>query len=169
MTAIKRDRIDIVPTTESITTILGHIASISEALPELTALQEDERQRLARLGMANETFSLGIIEIARQNPTLIPASIDLVKVGRDVDARTALLPVIVQLRVLTQLLEDTEVLLGVDIYNAALALYKVLLITGDTEGLRELIAEYGKRFAKKKTSTTPADPGTTPAGGGTQA
>jgi hypothetical protein len=141
--------IDIVPTAESITSVQAHITGIFTEFDFMQSLEDDERKRLQRLGFRNETFSLGIIEIARQNPTLIPSRINLAQIGRDVDAREALLPVLLQLQALTRMLEDTHILLGVDIYKGALALYKVLQVVGDLEGLNELIAYYGQRFKKR--------------------
>jgi hypothetical protein len=83
MTPLKRDLIDIVPTAESITSVQAHITGIFTEFDFMQSLEDDERKRLQRLGFRNETFSLGIIEITRQNPTLIPSRINLAQIGRD--------------------------------------------------------------------------------------
>jgi hypothetical protein len=162
---MKRDLIDIAPSAESLTTIQTHLTTIATECSFLVGLDEDQRTRLARLGLRNETFSLQVIETARQNPGAVPALIDLAGLLRDVDAREKLLPILIQMQTLTTLLEDTMILLGVDIYNGARAIYKTLQVVGDANGLSEILADLGKRFEKKSKQTeTPGSSPTNPTG-----
>ena len=116
---MKKHLIDITVASETVTTAKGHIDSLRTSLTFLLSLQEDERKRLRRLGLRNETFSLGAIEVARSHPQVIPPGIDMAAIERDITAREQLLPLLRDLQSLTRMLEDTGILLGGDIYESS--------------------------------------------------
>ncbi len=157
---MRKHRIDISPVTEDLTAVSTKTAEIVAALGFLVPLEEGERKALPRLGLRNETFALGVIDLARQNPQVVPAGIDMAALQRDVAAREALLPLFRELQRITNLLQDTLTLLGCDMYEGSRALYKSMKVIGDLHGLAEAIAELGRRFANQGRSQQA--PGTTP-------
>ena len=162
---MKKHLIDITVASETVTTAKGHIDSLRASLTFLLSLQEDERKRLRRLGLRNETFSLGAIEVARNHPQVIPAGIDMAAIERDITAREQLLPLLRDLQSFTRLLEDTVILLGCDIYEGGRTVYKSMKLVGDLYGLSEIIAELGLRYARKSsTGTAPATESVSTAG-----
>ena len=164
---MKKHLIDTTFAPEDLTSATGAAATIRASLPSLRNLNEDERTRLQRMGLRNESFSMGIIEVARLHPQAVPAGIDMAALERDIVAREQLLPLLRELQALTKLIEDTIELCGCDIFEGARALYKTLQVTGELYGLSEVIAELGRRFAmppRKKAAPAPEAPssGTTP-------
>ncbi|MHA3770074.1 hypothetical protein ACXR0O_00890 [Verrucomicrobiota bacterium sgz303538] len=152
---MKKQLIDITIAADDITAVTTALTTLQTKLSFLLPLEEAERKRLRRLGLRNETFSLGVIDIAQGNPQVVPAGIDMAALQRDVAAREQLLPLLREMQRLTRLMEDTVILLGCDIYEGGRALYKTMKVVGELHGLSEVIAELGRRFAKKRT-TEPA-------------
>jgi hypothetical protein len=165
---MKKDLIDITLAAEKRTNIQTHMTALLQEIDFTVGLDDSQRKRLQRIGLANETFSRGILDVARQNPPLVPAQIDLAKLQRDLDAREQLLPVLRDLQKMAKLVEDTTILLGVDVYEAARALYKTLQVMAEANGLSEVLAELAKRFAgqgKRPKTVPPGGDATTPSGG----
>jgi hypothetical protein len=99
-----------------------------------------------------------VIELARQNPGLIPATIELAALERDIAAREQLLPLLFRLQRLVRMLEDTTIALGVDMYEGARGLYKAMKITAEINGLVEVVAALGERFAAQgRRKQTPSE------------
>ena len=74
------------------------------------------------------------------------------------------LPLLVTSRQITQMLEDTYLMLGVDLFNGARGLYKSMQIVADLHGLEAIVASLGEHFARgpRTTEPAPASPNTTP-------
>jgi hypothetical protein len=106
------------------------------------------------MGLRNETFTRGILDAAGQNPTLIPSSLDLDALERDLTAREQLLPLQQRVQRLHDRLHHTNLLLGADLYSGARVIYKTLKAFGYAAGLGSLLEELGRRFSKKRKLAT---------------
>lgn len=156
---MKKHLVDMTVSAESLTTALADITGLETFLePIAFALDDDQRKRLQRLGLRNETFSRGVIELARQNPSLIPATIDLEALERDITARDQLLPVLFRINRMSRLLEDTVIALGVDAYEGARGLYKTMKITAEGSGVADDLAVLGRRFSRTAPATGETEP-----------
>ncbi len=161
---MKKHLVDMTIAGEDRTTMEGDVASL-EAIVNTFAylLDDDQRKRLQRYGLRNETFSRGVIDLAKQNPTLVPAHIDMAAIERDLVAREQILPLLFRVQRLVRLLEDTAIALGVDLYEAARGLYKIMQVTAEGSGVADTLAELGRRFARTTSGTASQEPPTPPA------
>lgn len=158
---MKKHLIDIVIAAEDMTAAVTHMTGLHQKLsPALQVLQDGDRNRVQHLGTRNETFSMAAIELARQHPQIIPAGIDMTALERDIVARQQLLPLLLNARQITRMLEDTVAMLGVDIYNGGRAIYRSAQIVGDLYGLAEVVEQLAQHFARTPKET--ADPVSTP-------
>lgn len=132
--------------------------------PIAYTLDDDQRKRLHRMGLRNETFSRAALEVARQNPSIVPVTIDLTAIERDLTARDQLMSALFRLRRVTRLLKDTVIACGVDAYNGSRGRYKAMKVVAEINGMDEIVAELGERFAKQGTpkEKAPADNSTSP-------
>ena len=154
---MKKHLIDITAGVESITSATAHFAGIRADLSGiLHSLEESQRKHAQKLGRRNETWCMEVMEVARQHPEVVPASIDMDAIERDIAAREVILPLLVSSRQLTKMLEDTFTMLGIDLFNGARGLYKSMKIVADLHGLEAIVASLGEHFAKKSRTAEPA-------------
>ena len=164
---MKKHLIDIVIAADDMTAATTHMTGLRQKLASaLQILQDGDRNRVQHLGTRNETFSMAAVELARQHPQIIPAGIDMAALERDIAARQQLLPMLLNARQLTRMLEDTVAMLGVDIYNGGRAIYRSAQIVGDLYGLAEVVEQLSQHFARTpKEVTDPVSISTAPASG----
>ena len=156
-----RDRIDKVVTTEQLTALDAAIAELLENVEFLQAVDPAEAKHMVKIGQKTENFALNAIEIGKQHIGLLPRDLDLTKVERDVALRQALGIRFLQIKHLHRLMQETMMLLGTDIYSAALAIYRSLKANGKEAGLATLLAELGMTFEgqrRKKKQPDPEEP-----------
>lgn len=159
-----RDRIDKVVTTEQMTALDTAITELLGSVSFLQAVDPAEAKHMVKIGQKTETFAIKAIEIGKQHIGLLPRDLDLDKVERDVELRAALAIRFLQIKYLHQLMQETMMLLGTDIYSAALAIYRSLKANGKEAGLASLLAELGITFEgqRRKKSQTPDEPAEMP-------
>lgn len=113
--------------------------------PILIRINAAQRRRLAKMGDGSQAFCNKAHAAARLNRPLLPASLDIEEMGRDLRSHDALSARLTRLSTLMAKLRDTETALGSDVMVAALATYHFLKAAGG-EGLDEVNRELGKRF-----------------------
>ncbi|RYD42285.1 MAG: hypothetical protein EOP83_32900 [Verrucomicrobiaceae bacterium] len=152
------DRIDLTFVAEDLTAAAAGLTAAEGALI-LPSLNPVDRKHLPKIGMKNEALALQIIEVGRANPDLIPRGIDFAKIDRDIAARAQVNPLLIQSRRYTARLEDTRLLLGVDIYVVALAIYHSLKRNARSADLRASVEELTRGFARvRQTEPEPEIP-----------
>jgi hypothetical protein len=140
--------IDATITAETITNISGGLTGIEQEIATFAlTLDAAQRKHSLRIGTRNETFCREMMDLAQDRPELFPAGIDLAALERDVAARDKLTPILFRLKALTRQVEDTHIALGVDIYNGTRAMYKAVKPLALINGVAEIIARIGQRFA----------------------
>ena len=102
---------------DSLTTIETVIAG------KVIALQNEERSRYGRVGENTQNWISKVQGHMDSKPNLIPPFIDTTEFGNDLAARMSIMPRLARLNAVATGLEDTAILLGNDLYNAALAYY----------------------------------------------
>src|SRR5690606_10721426 len=116
------------------------------------------------LGPRRESFARLAIEAAQQNPTLVPTSISLVEVQRDLELLEVLTSVRTRLQQILQQVEDTHHAAGRDVYAVALEIYGALKNHGRNSGLDDTLRQLKTRL---RTPSTTEPEGEAEAGGGT--
>ena len=125
--------------------ILASLQQI-QALPFLIGLSNKEKQKLSKMGDKSRSFVDQALNVARQNPDILPSRFDLAEFERDVALFHALYPINTALSKLSELVDSTLIAVGSDAYNSALDIYAYAKMTGGVTGLEELRASLGNRF-----------------------
>lgn len=91
--------------------------------PKVIALQAEERSRYGRVGESTQVWIEKVNTYMLNKPETVPPFINVDEFGKDLKARKSIMPRIARLNAIVNGLEDTSILLGTDLYNAALAYY----------------------------------------------
>lgn len=154
------NRIDATLSSADTTAVMDAINTIRTKLPFLVDLTIDERRFLPKMGDKSRAFVSQALEIAKQNPDILPRSFDVEEMKRDVELLNALQPLVIAFSQLQELVEDTYLLVGSEAYTAALLLYQYARAAGKGAALDSHLDALSQRFARKSrgaTSKPPAD------------
>ena len=158
---MKNHLLDITITPESLTDISAGITAIKAEVSTFSLTMDDaQRKHSQKIGTRNETFAREMMEFARQRPDLRPGGINFAAIERDLIARDQVTPVLFQLKTLVRALEDTNMALGIDLFNGTRGMYKAVKPIAEINGVQDVIAQIGQRFARPRKSTTTATPAT---------
>lgn len=122
----------------------------------LISLETGETRGMYKMGSKSESFCRGTLGVLEQNRRIVPDSLELEEALADLAALDALRPRLRRLKQLTKRAEDTELLLGADIFSAALEGYALLKVSGKNHGLEDLRKQLSARFGR--TSRKTAEP-----------
>jgi hypothetical protein len=125
------------------------LETIYANLPFLIGLDAEERRGLPRMGDKSRAFVRKSLEVANQNPGMLPRAFDLEEFGRDVALDEALLPIAESVRKLSEMIDDTHTAVRSDAYLAALMVYQSAKRAGKNAGLDGALDELGRRFVRK--------------------
>jgi hypothetical protein len=139
----------------SITFSETQLAAVNKALTDLEtelsaliALDVSRRRKLMRMGDKSETFCRQTINVLKQNPQVVPPSVNVAEANADLLALDQLRPFMQRLTRLAERSSDTEIALGSDAMTVALQGYALLKVAGKNQGLEGLRRDLGTRFAK---------------------
>lgn len=137
--------------------ILNSVTAIREALPFLESISPTDQRRLAKMGTKSRTFVADAVEAGVQNPGMLPREVDPEALRRKLEFVDQLRSIAVSVRQLDELIADTLIVRGAEMYETARLIYQLLRIRRPTEGLvsqREQLASrfraQGNRPNKKK-------------------
>lgn len=150
---MSQNLIDINLNPESLDTIDNAFQVIEQQMAALIGLTPDLRQQITKMGDKSEAFCRQAVDILGENPGILPRDFDYPGLKRDLQMLDALRPRIMRLKKLGQLMEDSEMALGSDVFNGALEGYAFLKVAGKGKGLDELRKMLAVRFNRR--STTP--------------
>ena len=106
------------------------------------------RKKLAKMGDGSEAFCRKALNAMRENRDLLPRTVDVEEMARDLSDHDALNTRLARLHRLTERVRDTDMALGSDVMVAALLGYQVLRLAGKGQGLTGTSKDLGKRFAE---------------------
>jgi hypothetical protein len=129
--------------------VMDAINTIRTKLPFLVDLTVDERRTLPKMGDKSRAFVSQALDVAKQNPDMLPRSFDIDEMSKDVDLSTAMQPIMMALTQLQELVDDTYLLVGSEAYIAALLVYQYARAAGKGAALDGLLDTLGQRFARK--------------------
>jgi hypothetical protein len=136
--------------------VLAAIETIRQKLPFLIDLTPDERRSLPRFGDRSRGFVELALQVAEQNPDILPRTFDVGEMRNDVELFAALAPVLLALSQLNELVDDTLTAVGSEAYASALLVYQFARGAGKGPALDAALEGLGQRFARKSRSTPEA-------------
>lgn len=132
-------------------------SAIIETLGQLTAqmqflrgLKPKERQRLAKMGDRSRSFVEEAVTTALANPGLVPRSVDLNQLAGMRRTHANLSEVGTAVAKLQELLSDTTMALGSELYGVTRAVYAVMKTPATVPGLTHRKQRLAQRFSRKK-------------------
>ncbi|HEX3558409.1 MAG TPA: hypothetical protein VHU19_04350 [Pyrinomonadaceae bacterium] len=138
--------------------VLAAINTIRTKLPFLVDLSPEERHALPKMGDKSRGFVAQSLDLATQNPDILPRTFDVEEMRKDVDLLSALSPVLTALSQIFELVEDTYIAVGSEAYTSALLVYQYARAGGKGAALDNALDGLGQRFARKSRSAQPPAP-----------
>ncbi len=129
--------------------IMKAIATIKEKMPFLLSLTSDEIPFLPKMGTRSRAFVDKALEVATQNPDIMPRGFDIEEMRKDIELYTDLTAIRLALVQLLELVESTTTLTGSEAYVGALAVYTQTKNSYLGAGLEAVSDEMGQRFGRK--------------------
>lgn len=127
--------------------------------PRTISLTPEIRRELLKMGDKTFAFVEKAMELANQNPDFIPAYVDLNEANIDFQAFKLLRMINRKIEALSQLLEDTQIQSGSEVYTVTLSVYDqikaIAKAVGSVESQKakeELSTRFPGNLAKKKES-----------------
>jgi len=134
---------------------LSALTEVRNRLPFLAGLSADERVALAKMGGKSLSFVEQSLQAAEAHPQALPPSFDVAEFRRDLQLWRNLQPIALQVTQLNELLNDTLMALGSDLYTEGLATYAYLKAAGNAEGLDSLKGQLSRRFSRRSSAAAP--------------
>ncbi len=108
------------------TAILTKITEIKALMPFLLNLTKDERIQLPKLGAASLAFDEQCKSYMTSAPNLVPPFVSVVEVDKDRALRLALADILREVGKLYEMVDDTHLLVGSEIWLADLSFYQTV-------------------------------------------
>ncbi|UHQ19593.1 hypothetical protein LVB87_15610 [Lysobacter sp. KIS68-7] len=152
----QKNRISMVITEQDERDVIHSIQQITERLRGLVSLPPSQR-RNKRMGPTEEGRARTIIRTLQQNPTMVPADLDVAGAVADMDALDRIVRIDDELQRVAQLVKDTRAALGMDVMDVVSVGYALSKTFGAKRGLGALVQELGARFGRgRKRKPQPA-------------
>ena len=137
--------------------IKAAVATIRTKLPFLISLSAEDRKRTFKLGPDSLSFVENCLQAAKNNPTVIPGTFDVVEFGSDVDLFAVLTDLNTVIAQLASDTDDTRLAVGGETMQEGTKVYNyVKAAVASTPGLKPVADQLGARFAKSKATAAPA-------------
>lgn len=131
--------------------ILNLIQQIEAKLQFLINLTPEERQALPKMGDKSVAFVQKAIELAQQNPNLVPPYVNIEELKRDFELANQLRDILNAVARLFEKVSDTYIAAGSEAYVAALTFYNSAKAAAkmNVPGTDVIVNELSERFEKK--------------------
>jgi hypothetical protein len=116
--------------------------------PKVLNLTPKQRQEYGRLGDETENFVVKTIDYTQQKPEIVPFFLEADELKIDIEAREAVGPILKRLSIITEKLEDTHKVVGFDLYNSVIAIYRnvKMLSKQNVPGITVIYEDLKKQF-----------------------
>lgn len=144
--------------------ILKGIHALQKLLPFSQSLASEERVGLLRLGDRGRAFVQKAQLACQAHPEALPRNFDEAEFAKDAALVETLYPVLMAMRQLANLVEDTYALAASEAYAGALVVYRSLRDNDQDGGFEPTLDDLALRFARKsskKSAPTEAAPAST--------
>jgi len=132
--------------------VFAAVQTIRQKLPFLIDLTPEEKQTLPRFGSKSRGFVEQALQVAEQNPGILPLAFDVGEMRNDVELLAALSSVQAAVSQLDELIDDTVMAVGSDAYASALLVYQFARAAGKGSALDTALEGMAQRFARKSRS-----------------
>ena len=144
--------------------IKAAIKTIEEKLSFLVNLSVEERRKLFKMGDKSLGFVQNSLNIAQSNPDILPNSFDVNEFVQDYQLAMALGEIFLDLRQLTEKVDDTLLAVGSETMTSSLEVYDYVKTAAKrTPGLKAAAEELKERFKAIKTKTPKSENDSEPA------
>ncbi len=133
--------------------VFAAIQTIRQKLPFLIDLTPEERRALPRFGDKSHGFVQQALQVAEQNPDILPRTFDVGEMHNDVELLLAVSSIRAALSQLYELVDDTVMQVGSEAYAAALLVYQFARAAGKGTALDSAVDSLGQHFARKSRNT----------------
>ena len=143
------DLISIEFTPQEIKKVEKGLSMIEDVLDgKMVNLTPHDRQKYGRLNSGNEEWVNQVEDYMNQEPQLIPFFLSKQNFDVDMKARRTMKPWVRRIASINESLEDSIILTGSDIYNAALAYYRNIKLVArqNVPGSTHIAEELSKQF-----------------------
>ncbi|MFV0378520.1 MAG: hypothetical protein ACK5JD_14595 [Mangrovibacterium sp.] len=144
---------------EELAELDSHLAAIDTLLKaKCISLTPDERMEYSKLGNRSENWAQKIVGYIQNQPEFNPQFIDVPEVLADFSARKSIQPREARINAIADLMSDTLLLLGADVYYACIAYYRNigLLAKQNVNGAKAIYDDLAEQFPGKKRKTVSA-------------
>lgn len=145
---MRQNLVDLSFAAEAVQDIEHALDTLDARFAQLVALTPRQRQRLTKMGSNSYAFCQLALQVAQQQPGLMPRDFDPDGSVRDLESLDQLRPWRMRIAHLHQRLADTETALGSDVMVAALQVYGIFKVAGDRAGLDGAMTDLAARFAR---------------------
>jgi hypothetical protein len=133
-------------------------AILAIIIGKMINLTPDERHAHARVADEMANWIKKVKEYMTQNPQFVMSHIDTVEFNKDYAVREDMLPRYRLVQQIFSLFDDTNLLLGTDLYHNAIAFYKGLRSFAQTDapGAKVIYEDLATQFPGRRRKTNPA-------------
>jgi hypothetical protein len=161
------NRISIVFTPQELTDITAALDTLQNILAaKAINLTPDERRQYGSVGDERIAWVHKVRKYATQDPNLVPYYVDMAEHANDMDAFRQLGPMLDRLAQLTDMVADSRLMTGYDIFQNSLAIYnfiRLLATQQNVPGITPIFEDLRKQFPgrpRTPRSTDSPDSGT---------
>lgn len=147
------NKIDFTIPQEVIDGVTQKLNEIDTALkPYLLALSPDERKSLPKMGDGTQPFVEKAMDYSASAPQFAPPYMDTQGLTNDMKIHEQLTPLLRQVRMLSDGLDDTTMQAGAESYMCSLTYYNSVKMAAkmDIPGAKSIYEDLSKRFEKAK-------------------
>lgn len=138
--------------------VLAAIETIKKKLPFLVTLSKKEAKSLPKAGAKTRDFSVKTLEVATQNPDIMPRNFNLEEMRKDVELYQAFESIYLAMLQLMEGISSTYMLIRSETYSGGLMIYTQSKLQGKELGLEAANDMLAQLFARKfKTDSDPTD------------
>jgi hypothetical protein len=131
--------------------IAQSIDTLYRYMPFLIDLVGKERSAYPKMGDKSRAFVAKALDLASKNAEFLPRSFDVEEMRKDVALYEHLYSVLMSLKQLQDMVDDTCLVVGSEAYSAALTVYNAAKANGhSSNGLEPLINDMAQRFQRSR-------------------
>ena len=137
---------------QSLTDIKTKLANVL-----IISLTPDERKSTLKMGDKTMAFVQKALDYANQNPSLVPAFLDVAEANKDYSLTHDLYAILQQMYALTTSMEDALMVAGSEAYDAALIFYNAVkgAVRSNVPGSQSIVDDLSAQFPARGSKTAP--------------
>ncbi|GAA0537707.1 hypothetical protein [Chitinophaga japonensis] len=153
---IPLNRVSATITAEDLQAVRQSITAITEKLPFLTGLTDDEKKRLPKIDGSNKTFVEDALQAIKTNSTLVPSFVNPEEMSKDLALFMQLDEIHLLLQELTEKVRSTQTVAGSEAYSSALMSYRLFQAAAQAgvPGAASIFNHLRQRFSGQGRSQT---------------